>query len=182
MLSNARSFVWSSLFSLALTQTATIRFFNPANVCQFGLFAQCSNLPPGVCCFISGLATCADFRTNGGNGVATLFLAANDNQCGIPILQLANGVCACPNGAPIISAANWRVVTRAVDGEKQEEEEECTPVNPDVYGWKDEDGATWVLHETDDVDTFAKIAVAAANDSLDQIDVGKLIKEHGTEV
>ncbi|KAL7965049.1 hypothetical protein HDV63DRAFT_388447, partial [Trichoderma sp. SZMC 28014] len=76
MLSNIRVLTWSSLLSLALAQTATLQFFNQDTVCASGLFAQCTGLPPGECCFAQGLATCVNWQAdNGANGVASWFLA-----------------------------------------------------------------------------------------------------------
>ncbi|EHK43603.1 hypothetical protein TRIATDRAFT_32903 [Trichoderma atroviride IMI 206040] len=176
MPSNTRAFAWSSLLSVALAQTATLQFFNEDTVCASGLFAECMNLPPGECCFIGSLATCANWQAdNGADGIASWFLANNENQCGIIIVSAANNVCVCPDGDPIISAGNWAVVEGAID-----ENEDCNPVGPDVFGWKEENGATWRLHQKDNTAVFDQVAEAIANNSTDQ-HIGDLIKEHGVK-
>ncbi|KAH8126338.1 hypothetical protein FP744_10003573 [Trichoderma asperellum] len=177
MPSNIRILTWSSLFSLALAQTATIQFFEQDTACASGLFAECTDLPPGDCCFIQGLATCASFQTNNGvDGLAAIFVTSNQNACGIVLELLESGVCACPNGAPIISAGNWQLVGGVVN-----ENNACNPVSPDVLGWK-ENGATWVLHQKDNTAVFDQVTEAIGHKSADQDKIGNLIKEHGVEI
>ncbi|KAK1252286.1 hypothetical protein MKX08_003473, partial [Trichoderma sp. CBMAI-0020] len=148
MLSNIRAVAWSSLLSVALAQTANLQFFSQDTACSTGLFAQCTNLPPDQCCFLVGLATCANWQSaNGVNGVAHWFLANSQNPCGILIISALNN-------------------------------EDCTPVGPDVFGWKEEDGATWLLHQKDNTAVFDQVTEAIAKNSSDQ-QIGDLIKEHG---
>ncbi|KAL9488012.1 hypothetical protein ACSS6W_000289 [Trichoderma asperelloides] len=177
MLSNIQLLTLSSLFSLTFAQTATIQFFGDDTACASGLFASCTNLPPDECCFIQGLATCANFQTNNGvDGLATLFVTSAQNPCGIILESLESGVCACPNGDPIISAGGWQVVGGVVDENKA-----CNSVSPDVLGWK-ENGATWVLHQKDNTAVFDQVAEAIGHKSADQDKIGNLIKEHGVEI
>lgn len=176
MSSNIRTFAWSSLLSLALAQTATLQFFNQDTVCASGLFAQCTGLPTNDCCFIGGLATCVNWQAdNGANGVASWFLANNQNQCGVIIVSAENNVCVCPDGDPIVSAGNWALAGRAIS-----ENEDCNPVGPDVFGWKEENGATWLLHQEDNTAVFDQVTEAIAKNSTDQ-HISDLIKEHGVK-
>ncbi|KAH0490067.1 hypothetical protein TgHK011_001551 [Trichoderma gracile] len=116
-----------------------------------------------------------DFATTTPGGIGTAFSSQAGNQCGVVLERLLSGVCVCPNGFPVISGGDWNTSTTRLEAD----DKPCETVEPNAFGWTEND-STWMVYNEDNA-TYTNVAEAVANGTANS-DIGKFIKEHGQQV